>query len=296
MTNRREVLATVVPLLLACGFLPSRARALSFMDPLNVGPSLDEGAVKLGEGVAYAGGPRGKLDVYAPRNPQGAAPVVQFIYGGGWNRGSRGDYAFVGHALASRGFVTVIADYRLVPEVAYPAFLYDAAAATRWIGDNIGAYGGDPAKLFLAGHSAGAYNAVMLGLDPAYFRDVGAEVPVRGIVGLSGPYDFYPFTFEEVRAAFGSAATPEATQPVNVVTPEAPPMFLATGTMDLIVKPGQTGLLAAKLREYGVPVDERYYEGLGHMEVVTAIGPTWRWRAPVLEDMVNFFASLGAQG
>src|SRR5690606_40595089 len=91
----------------------SPAHALSMMDPFNIPGAMDGGTAKVGDGIAYADGLRHKLDVYAPEQRGAAAPVVFFIYGGGWNRGERSDYQFVGRALAARGFVTVIADYRL---------------------------------------------------------------------------------------------------------------------------------------------------------------------------------------
>ncbi len=294
IVSRRHFLGSMGALALGSAMLPGAAHAVSLMDPFNVPAAMDTGSLKLGDGIPYAGGLRGLLDVYVPRNPRGRAPVLQFIYGGGWNRGERADYNFVGHAYASRGFVTVIGDYRLVPEVTYPAFLYDVAVQAKWIEDNIAAFGGDADKLFLAGHSAGAYNAVMLGLDPAFFREAQVSLKIRGIAGLAGPYDFYPFEYDEVRNAFGQAPNPEGTQPVRLVNENAPPMFLASGMGDPIVRPINTQTLAARLREHNVPVDERYYEGIGHMEIVTSIGAMLRWRAPVLEDTVNFFASLGA--
>lgn len=292
--SRRHLLGSMSAFALGAGLFPASAEAVSVMDPFNLPAAMDDGVVKIGDGIAYAGGPRGKLDVYVQQNPRGNAPVVMFIYGGGWKMGERREYEFVGRALAARGFVTVIADYRLVPEVAYPAFLYDGAVAARWIEDNITTFGGDPNKLFLAGHSAGAYNAVMLALQPAFFREAGTTIKIRGVAGLAGPYDFYPFEFNEVRDAFGSTPNPEGTQPVRLVSEDSPPMFLASGTMDPIVKPINTTTLAAKLRQYGVPVEEKYYEGIGHMEIVTSLGAMLRWRAPVLDDMVNFYASLGA--
>ncbi|WP_404401802.1 alpha/beta hydrolase [Pelagibacterium halotolerans] len=247
--SRRTLLSLLGASAVVPTLFPASVSALSLMDPFNVGSAMDAGVVKLGDSIPYAGGPRGLLDVYCPQNPTGNAPVVMFIYGGAWKMGERWEYEFVGRALASRGFVTVIPDYRLVPEVAYPAFLYDCAAAAAWVDENIGAFGGDKAKFFLAGHSAGAYNAVMLALDPAYMRDMGANVRVAGVAGLAGPYDFYPFEFGEVRDAFGAAANPEGTQPVKIVTPDAPPMFLASGINDMIVKPINTHNLSEKLRE-----------------------------------------------
>ncbi|MBF0679449.1 MAG: alpha/beta hydrolase [Devosia sp.] len=272
----------------------SPAHALSMMDPFNIPGAMDGGTAKVGDGIAYADGLRHKLDVYAPEQRGAAAPVVFFIYGGGWNRGERSDYQFVGRALAARGFVTVIADYRLVPEVRYPSFLEDNANALRWVQDNIANYGGDPNRLFLAGHSAGAYNAVMLALDPSFLREYGVTMPILAVGALSGPYDFYPFEYGEVREAFGQAPSPEGTQPINLITAEAPPMYLATGTSDPIVRMQNTERFAQRLREQGVWVTTQFYEGFGHMEPVIAMGALWRWRMPVLEDMTNFFHQFGA--
>ncbi|WDR04484.1 alpha/beta hydrolase [Devosia rhodophyticola] len=264
------------------------------MDPFNIPAAMDSGTVKAGDGIAYADGQRHYLDVYAPEARGVAAPVVFFIYGGGWNRGERSDYQFVGRALAARGFVTVIADYRLVPEVKYPEFLEDNASALRWVQDHIGEYGGDPNRVFLAGHSAGAYNAVMLALDPSFRAEYGVTMPIRAVAALSGPFDFYPFEYGEVQNAFGDAPSPEGTQPINLVTPDAPPMYLASGTTDPIVRVQNTENLAAKLTASGVWVTTKYYEGFGHMEPVIAMGALWRWRMPVLDDMVAFFTRFGA--
>lgn len=274
--------------------LPVPAFAVSMMDPFNLPAAMDGGTAKIGDGIAYADGPRHKLDIYGPEQRGAPAPVVFFIYGGGWNRGERSDYQFVGRALAARGFITVIADYRLVPEVRFPAFLEDSANALRWVQDNIANYGGDPNRLFLAGHSAGAYNAVMLALDPSYRREYGVTMPILAVAALSGPYDFYPFEYSEVKEAFGQAPSPEGTQPINLITSDAPPMYLASGTTDPIVRVQNTNHFAERLRAQGVWVTVQYYEGFGHMEPVIAMGALWRWRMPVLDDMVSFFQRFGA--
>ncbi|WP_245622289.1 alpha/beta hydrolase [Devosia epidermidihirudinis] len=280
--------------LMLAAIVPVPAFAISVMDPFNLPAAMDAGTAKVGDGIPYADGPRHRLDIYAPEQRGASAPVVFFIYGGGWNRGERSDYQFVGRALAARGFITVIADYRLVPEVQYPAFLEDSASALRWVQDNIAQYGGDTNRLFLAGHSAGAYNATMLALDPSFLRDYGVTMPILGVAALSGPYDFYPFEYGEVRDAFGSAPNPEGTQPINLVTSGIPPMYLATGTTDPIVRMQNTERFAQKLKASGVWVTTRYYEGFGHMEPVIAMGALWRWRMPVLDDMVAFFQMFGA--
>src|SRR5690606_38778024 len=130
-------------------------------------------------------------------------------------------------------------------EVRYPEFLEDNAQAVKWIEDNIASYGGDPTRFFLAGHSAGAYNAVMLALDGAFFREYDVTIPIRAVAGISGPYNFYPFEYGQVHDAFGSAPNPEGTQPINLITAEAPPIFLASGTSDPIVRVQNSQAFAA---------------------------------------------------
>lgn len=289
-TIRRVLLALSLFVFVATGV----AQAQSIMDPFNLPAAMDGGTSKVGDGIAYADGPRHKLDVYAPEQRGELAPVVFFIYGGGWSRGERREYEFVGRAFASRGFVAVIADYRLVPEVRYPDFLYDSAAALRWVQDNIANYGGDPNRLFLSGHSAGAYNAAMLALDSSFLQQFGVTMPILAVGALSGPYDFYPFEYNEVKEAFGFAPNPQGTQPINLITSAAPPMYLASGTTDPIVRVQNTNRFADRLRAQGVWVTTQYYDGFGHMEPVLAMGAMWRWRMPVLDDMVGFFQRFGA--
>ena len=287
----RLLVAAIAAVLM--GIVPASAQVTIF-SPFNLPGTVDSNVAKVGDGIPYADGLRKKLDVYAPQNLTGRAPVLLFVYGGAWKAGDRFEYEFVGRAFAALGFVTVIADYRLWPEVKYPDFLEDCAQAMRWIQDNIAGYGGDPKRFFLAGHSAGAYNAVMLGLDSSFRRDYGVTMPVRAIAGLSGPYNFYPFEYDQVRDTFGGAPNPEGTQPINLVTADAPPILLASGTGDPIVRVQNSLDLANRLRAGGVWVTEKYYEGFGHIEPVVAMGAMMRFRMPVLSDMVEFFQTFGA--
>lgn len=257
---------------------------------LNVFVPADGGAEQVGDGVRYGPAERQRLDVYGPVEYEGAAPVVVFIYGGGWDSGRRQDYEFVGRALASRGFVTVIPDYRLVPEVRYPDFVRDGASAIGWVDENIDAYGGNPGRIGVAGHSAGAYIAVMLGVAPRYASDdAQAPFPVEAVAGLAGPYDFLPLDVRATERAFGGADDLAATQPVNVIQEEGPPLFLATGLDDGTVLPRNTEALSQKARDVGRRVVEKRYNGVGHAGVLLALGRGFRSRAPVLEEMVAFF-------
>lgn len=245
---------------------------------------------RIAEGMPYAAGRRQKLDVWAPARTNGEAlPVVIFFYGGGWNSGSRGDYGFAGAAFASRRFIAVVPDYRLVPDVAFPAFIEDGALAVRWTRDNIRRYGGDPDRITLAGHSAGAYNAAMLALDPRFLNGAGVDAgTIRAAALLSGPYDFYPFTESRGKAAFGSFPRPRDTQPINLVRARTPPIFLAHGSNDRVVLPRNSRDLAEQLRQAGAPVTLRIYPGASHVDLATALAGPFRRRFPVLNESAAF--------
>lgn len=246
--------------------------------------------VRVSHDLRYAPGARGMLDVYAPRTANGNAPVVLFIYGGAWDSGRKAQYAFVGDALASAGLVTVIPDYRVYPQVRWPAFLQDNARAVRWAVDHAAAYGGDPHDLFLLGHSAGAYDAIMLGLDPRWLCAVGLD-PVRdlrGVIGLAGPYDFLPLTSPRLQTIFGPPQQRPATQPINHVTGGNPPLLLATDTTDRQVDPGNTVRLAARVRAAGGEVTVHGYAHLNHALLLGVFAVPLRWLAPVRRDVVQF--------
>lgn len=278
ITKRSALAAASAAFTAACSPL-SLFATLSPKDP----------AARLASGEAYGVGPRRRLDVYAPRKGPKPAPVAVFFYGGAWDSGRRQDYGWVGRALASRGFLTVVADYRIYPEVRYPGFLEDGAEAVRWTRDNAARLGGDPGRVVLIGHSAGAYNAVMLGLDHRYLAGAGVDPKVvRAVAGLSGPYDFLPIQSPITERIFGGAADLPATQPLAFVAPDSPPAFLATGDADEMVWPKNTKALAAKLRAAGVEVEERHYAGVDHVNMVLALSRPLRGRAPVLEEMTAF--------
>ena len=243
---------------------------------------------RVAHGLSYGPHRRERLDIYAPRSGSGPWPVIYFVYGGAWYQGDRSYYEFAARALAAAGYVVVIADYRLVPEVEYPTFLEDAAAGFAWTVEHVAQYGGDPARIALMGHSAGAYNAVMLLLVQRFLPAMGHADRIRAFVGLSGPYDFYPFDVPVSIRAFGAVADPKSTQPVNLVRPGLPPMFLATGDADTLVRPRNTVALAAKLRAAGNQVVETHYPGITHAGTLLALGKINRRKAPVLADAVAF--------
>ena len=212
-------------------WLGASLRALATRSPLALlNGVIPPDACQVAEGISYGCGPRQQLDIYAPWQAAGA-PVVVFFYGGSWRSGARADYKFVGDALVSRGYVTAIADYQLYPRAAYPDFLHDCARAVAWIAQHCARYGGDPARLYLVGHSAGAYNAAMLALDRRWLQAHGRSPSMlAGWVGMAGPYDFLPLTDPDFVDMFGhDPAGQLASQPVHFVDGDEPPMLLLQG-------------------------------------------------------------------
>jgi acetyl esterase/lipase len=292
---RRALLLAGLALVLVSGGIlafTSPPRLLSVYDRVAGGGS---GARQVAEGVAF--GTHGQtLDIWAPADPPaGKLPVVIFWYGGGWAKGDRAAYAFAGRALAKDGFLVVIPDYRKVPEVHFPAFLDDGAEAVAWVQANVAEHGGDPGRVAFMGHSAGAYQAVMLALDSKRLAAAGADPGiVKAAVGLSGPYDFYPFDKPRSIAAMGQWPRPEETQPIAFARADAPPLLLVTSEGDETVRPKNANNLAAKLRGMGAPVEVKNYGPLDHEEIVMALSKPFRARGPVLADSAAFLkARLG---
>jgi acetyl esterase/lipase len=282
------------------GFLAAASALLSACSPLgllNAFTPADAGGRLAASGIAYGPEERHRLDVYLPGQDAGSAPVMVFLYGGGWNDGQRADYAFVGRAFAAQGFVTVIPDYRLVPQVRFPAFVEDGALALRWVRDHIGRYGGDTAGIALSGHSAGAHIAMMLALDRRFLARAGLPPGfVRSVSGLAGPYDFLPLDDPRSIAAFGDYSRLAETQPISFASARAPHTFLATGDEDETVRPRNSIALAAKLRAAGAAVELKTYPGIGHAGILLALNTGFRSRAPVLADIVRFAKAQGFVG
>ncbi len=275
--------------------------ALSACSGLQVLDALVPRKAAASRDIAYGAAPRQMLDVYMPKGMGADAklPVVLFFYGGSWTSGSRGEYRFAGEALAGLGYVAVVADYRLYPSVKFPVYEYDAGLALRWTLDHIASYGGDPAAIFIMGHSAGAHLAALLAVDPAYARAAGVpDHTIKGFIGLAGPYDMVPSQVASVRDVFAGLPDENVARPVRFVTPEnaalIPPMLLLYGLADKTVERGNAVEMARLMREVGRPVTLKEYPDVGHPGIVLAMTPLFRGRAPVLVDTKAFIDGLMA--
>ncbi len=238
--------------------------------------------------LEYGPEARQRLDVYRPRTVRKGAPVVVFLYGGRWQSGSKDEYRLLGDALTRRGMVAVIAEYRLHPQVRFPAWVQDAALAVRWARDNAALHGGDPGNLVVVGHSAGAHTAALLALDERWLREAGVPAgTVRAFAALAGPVDT-PWTDADVQALMGPAAGWPATYPATHVDGTEPPLLLLHGADDRTVSPGSSLRLAARIQERGGCARAVLYRGLGHVQIIVAAAVPRTSSAPVLDDLTAF--------
>ncbi|WP_234026933.1 alpha/beta hydrolase [Erythrobacter sp. HKB08] len=238
-----------------------------------------------------------KLIVYAPEQADEPLPVIIFSHGGSWRSGDPDDYGFLARGLVPEGFVVVLAGYRLHPEAVFPAMLEDTASTIAWTRDNIARYGGDPDAIFLAGHSAGAYNVVMTTLDPQWLAAEGLDDDaVRGVIGLAGPYDFYPFDGEATRASFGDAENAEtSTQPIAFARGDAPPMLLMSGESDAVVRPRNSRVLAERIEELGGRAETLFFEETDHYDILLRTASPWRRDARVIAAIRDFAKPLASR-
>ena len=278
--------------------LPALLTACSAVDVLNA--TVPSDTYRLLPDLPYGENIRQKVDVYMPSQLQadkilhgGGSPMVVFFYGGSWSSGNRADYRFIGEALASQGIAVTVADYRLSPDVRYPVFVQDSALAMRWAFDNAEKYGASPAKIFVMGHSAGAYNAAMLALDKRWLAAVNlSPASLAGWIGLAGPYDFLPIGDRKTQIAFEWPNTPANSQPLFHAfssTATSPPALLLAPTNDSSVDPRRsTVALAERLKSTGVRVESELYDSVGHVTLIAAMASVLRSRAPVLERVSAF--------
>jgi acetyl esterase/lipase len=241
--------------------------------------------------IRFRDGPRGTLDIYAPAgNPSGkASPLLVFWYGGAWQFGSKADYRFVGAAFATRGIVTAVPDYRVYPEVVFPDFLRDAAQSVARAQAEAPGHGADPRCTVLGGHSAGAYIAVMLALQPGYLRDAGVDpATICGYFGLAGPYTIEPNT-PALKAIFTARAPRTEFQPIAFANRLAPPGLLIHGEADHTVNAAHSQRLAAALRAQGAVVTLRTVPGRAHIDVALALSRPGAFRIPGLADSIATF-------
>jgi acetyl esterase/lipase len=272
---------TLFGILLVVGGLAYHFAALQIFDAL---VPKDESSIRWQTDMAYGPDARQKLDIYMPRESSGLLPMVLFVHGGSWKEGNKNGYAFAGRALAAKGYMTLVMNYRLHPKDRYPAFVEDVALALRWAAENGQSLSGDPKRLFAMGHSAGAYNIAQAVLDENY---ASGRPKLAGVITLAGPFDFLPLDSPTTIEVFGKVPDLAATQPVNHVRADAPPFLLLHGSADTTVFPRNATALQKALQKVGVEATLKIYEGVSHAGILLALAKPLR-KTPVLDDAVQF--------
>lgn len=237
--------------------------------------------------LRYGDAPRQQLDVYQPASANKGIVVV-FFYGGGWRTGQRDEYRFVAQTLTRYGATVVIPDYRIYPTGVFPDFMHDAAAAVAWTQKNIAQYGGDPKKIYVVGHSAGAHIATLLALDKQYLAAQGLGTDVlAGVVGLATPANFAATLEDKYRPAFGNQTELERAQPIRYVRGDAPPMLLLHGADDTVVLPRNSLALAERITELGGQARAKIYPDKGHPGLILFFAPLLG-SSVILHDTLDF--------
>jgi len=259
-----------------------------------------DGPIRLVAVERFGPDPAQKIEMFLPAEAVNAGkpplPVLVFIHGGGWNAGDPHDYTFMARALAPHGYAVVLAGYRLYPAVRFPSMLEDGSGALRWVADHAAAYGGDPARVVLMGHSAGAYNVAMLALDPRWMAQqrLSADA-LRGVVALAGPFDFYPFDTESTINSFGHAPDAEATQPIAHARAGAAPLLLVHGTADTRVKPRNSVALARAMTAAGTPTHAVLLDKVTHEGLIMMFARPFSRDARALDAVLPFLAQVTAK-
>jgi acetyl esterase/lipase len=241
-------------------------------------------------GIAYGTADHQKLDLYLPASPeklQKPADVVVFFHGGRWTYGKKEQFYFVANTLAARGFVVVVPDYAKYPTVKFPAFVEDGAKALAWAHRHIAEYGGDPSRIHVAGHSAGAHMGALLTADSSYLKKEGLKPKgtIRSFTGLAGPYAFTPDE-PDLIDMFGPPSRYPSMQVTTFITGHEPPMLLLYGDADKDVKPYNLEKLQARIREKGGKVKSIVYPGVDHIRIIGAF--SWMGDAKIVDDTASF--------
>jgi acetyl esterase/lipase len=240
--------------------------------------------------ISYGPHPRMAYDLYTPDAPTG--PVLIYVHGGSWDEGTKDIYRFLGTGFAGDGLKVAIPNYRLAPEVVFPAFVEDIALAVREIRNSLG----PERPVFLMGHSAGAQIASLIAYDPQYLAGVGLDqCDLAGFIGVSGPYDFLPIINPRYKDVFPADTRPQS-QAINFAEGPKPPSLLLHGTADVIVHEEDSILMAQALSDAGNVVELKLYDGNGHIDIISATSDLLRDDAPTHEDVMAFIATQVAAG
>lgn len=215
-----------------------------------------------------------KLDIYVPQG-EGPHGVLYFIHGGGLMDGDKKTYGYIGEYFAGQGLVTVVPNYRLSPGVAHPAHIEDVAASFAWVHANIENHGGDPDRILVAGHSAGAYLAALLAADPSYLaaHDL-SPADISAVAPISGFYYVERLAPDRPKTVWGrDEADWLAASPAQHASAAVPPILFLYADGDAPERRKESEDMAALLRGKGhASAETQQIAGRNHVSIVRKIG------------------------
>ena len=276
---KRLLLVILIPLITACSNL-----ALTVANTLARFDDYD-----LIANQPYGTHPLNRLDIYKPTEK--VKSTVIFFYGGCWGACTtftRENYRFVAQALTSRGYLVVIPDYRLYPEVLFPQMMEDSAAVVAWVSNNSARFGGRADRIFLMGHSAGGHLAAMLTVNERYLG-IELQQKIRGFIGLAAPYDFI-FDKPYLPKVFAGLDYPES-QPSHFIDGSEPPLLLLHGNEDQDVYKRNIVNMTKIVQQKGGKVESHIYDGVDHAAILAAFSIPYRSRYKVMNDITLFLHS-----
>ncbi len=254
--------------------------------------------------LSYGALERQKLDVYLPSvqvlRQKGLAlkniPMVIFVHGGSWQNGSKEDYRFLGEALTKEGIGLAVINYQLYPKVRYPVFVEDTQLAMRWVHDHVADWGVNPNKIFVMGHSAGAFNVAAAIVDTERLKAVGLQPKdFAGIIGVAGPYD-YEFKGQPTEDIFKGYTRKEAMPSYKVARGVGlPPFLMIVVDKDEIVGAENGDLMLKALKDNGVYVEQKTIFGTDHASVIGSLVERAAFLAPATRPAVFGFIDRIAQ-
>ena len=194
--------------------------------------------------------------------------------------------------FAEKGFLVVIPDCRKYPQVRFPAFVEDAAKALNWVHQHIKEAHGNPRRIHVVGHSAGAHIGALLAADPHYLADQGKDrsLVIRDFAGLAGPYAFTPDE-PDLEEMFGPPENYPNMQVTTFIDGTQPPMLLLHGDKDRAVKYTNVEKLQQRIMERGGCVRSNLYNGANHKDLIGALSWLNLRHLPVADDITKFFES-----
>ena len=252
---------------------------------------------------------RHNLDLYLPQKIDESKPVLVFVHGGSWDTGRKEDYLFAGFALSELGYITVIPNYRLYPQVQFPHFVEDVGVAISGLPQQLKNQNinfPDPLSVVLIGHSAGAHTAAMLVSNNKYHQKLNEHVQLKALIGLAGPYDL-PLDDELVIGKFDGVKLHDVSEhaidtghthnshdanPINLAHENMPPVLLIHGEKDETVGPYHSERFSARLRQLNIPTQHLTYKGTNHRHLVGGLSIYARFLNPVYKDIQAFLMAL----